>query len=86
MTWPCDRGCCSRATGSGTPPPILELLRKAASSDLDDFFVFLIGDSILDLDAAPSGGARYPVEARMDGRTFTKFHLDVSAGDVLREP
>lgn len=65
---------------------ILELLRKAASLDLDDFFVFLIGDSILDLDAAPSGGARYPVEARMDGRTFTKFHLDVSAGDVLHEP
>jgi hypothetical protein len=26
------------------------------------------------------------VEARLAGRTYVKFHLDVSAGDVLREP
>lgn len=65
---------------------ILESLRNAAVLDLDDFFVFQIGDPVQDLDAAPYGGARYPVEARMDARTFAKFHLDVSSGDVLREP
>ncbi len=65
---------------------ILEWLRQSASIDLHDFFTFLIGDPILDLDAAPYGGARFPVEARMDARGFAKFHLDVSAGDVLREP
>ena len=40
----------------------------------------------MDLDAAPYGGARYPVAAQMAGRRFANFHLDVSAGDVLREP
>jgi len=65
---------------------ILETLRTGAALDLHDFFVFQIGDPIQDLDAAPYGGARYPVEARMDARTFAKFHLDVSSGDVLREP
>jgi hypothetical protein len=38
------------------------------------------------LEAAPYGGARFPVDARLAGRTFAKFHLDVSTGDVLREP
>jgi hypothetical protein len=65
---------------------MLETLRDGAALGLQDFFVFQIGDPIQDLDAAPYGGARYPVEARMDARTFAKFHLDVSSGDVLREP
>ena len=34
----------------------------------------------MDLDAAPYGGARYPVESRLDGRAFVKFHsMSVSA-------
>jgi hypothetical protein len=53
---------------------------------LADFFTFVFGGSSLDLDAAPYGGARFPVDARLAGRTFAKFHLDVSTGDVLREP
>ena len=36
-----------------------------------------------DLDAAPYGGARYPIEARLDNRTLTTFHLDVGVGDAL---
>jgi hypothetical protein len=39
-----------------------------------------------DLDAAPYGGARYPVETRLDVRTFVTFHLDVGIGDALVEP
>ncbi|MDD2709263.1 MAG: nucleotidyl transferase AbiEii/AbiGii toxin family protein [Verrucomicrobiae bacterium] len=65
---------------------VLELLQKAVEVDCNDFFVFTINLPVLDLDAAPYGGARYPVDANMDGRNFVKFHLDVSAGDVLREP
>lgn len=65
---------------------VLESLREAGNLDLQDFFTFVFGDAMQDLDAAPSGGARFPVEARLAGRTFAKFHLDVSAGDVLREP
>jgi len=40
----------------------------------------------MDLDAAPSGGARFPVEARMDERIFARFHLDTGIGDVVIEP
>lgn len=62
------------------------LLQSAASVDLQDGFEFTIGEPTMDLDAAPYGGSRFPVDAQMAGRRFANFHLDVSAGDVLREP
>jgi hypothetical protein len=65
---------------------VLESLRDAGNLDLHDFFTFVFGDATQDLDAAPYGGARFPVDARLAGRIFAKFHLDVSTGDVLREP
>ena len=65
---------------------VLEMLREAAGTDSRDYFTFLIGEAVQDLDAAPYGGARFPVEVRLAGRTFAKFHLDVSTGDVLCEP
>ncbi len=65
---------------------VLEMLREAGQLDLQDFFTFVVGEATQDLDAAPYGGARFPVEARLAGRTFVNFHLDVSTGDVLREP
>lgn len=65
---------------------VLEALREAGQLDLQDFFAFIFGNATQDLDAAPYGGARFPVDARLAGRTFVKFHLDVSTGYVLREP
>jgi hypothetical protein len=65
---------------------LLEELREQVSKDLGDYFVFMVGLSIMDIDAAPYGGARYPIDARMDGRTFVKFHLDVGVGDAVMEP
>jgi hypothetical protein len=65
---------------------IRSLLELAAGIDLQDAFEFTIGEPTMDLDAAPYGGSRYPVEAQMAGRRFANFHVDVSAGDVLREP
>ena len=65
---------------------VRDLLAEAVSLDLEDGFVFVIGEPGLDLDAAPYGGSRFPVDARMAGRRFISFHVDVSAGDVLREP
>jgi hypothetical protein len=62
------------------------MLRLAAAINLDDGFEFAIGAPTLDLDAAPYGGARFPVDAQMAGRRFAQFHLDVSSGDVLSEP
>jgi hypothetical protein len=65
---------------------VLESLREAGNLNLHDFFTFVFGHATQDLDAAPYGGARFPVDARLAGRTFAKFHLDVSTGDVLSEP
>ena len=65
---------------------IRTLLQRAAGIDLQDAFEFTIGEPTMDLDAAPYGGFRYPVQAQMAGRSFAGFHLDVSAGDILREP
>lgn len=65
---------------------LLEELREQASKDMGDYFVFMIGISIMDIEAAPYGGARYPVDAKMDGRTFIKFHLDIGVGDAVMEP
>jgi hypothetical protein len=65
---------------------MLEKLQEAAALSRDDFFVYTIGEPISDLDAAPYGGARFPVEARVDGRVFVGFHLDVGIGDAVMEP
>lgn len=65
---------------------ILKALTVSAARDLGDFFSFSIGEAMLDLDAAPYGGARFPVEALLDDRTFVRFHLDVGAGDVVLAP
>ena len=65
---------------------LLAALDKAAAVGLKDFFAFTVGASMKDLDAAPYGGARFPVEARMDGRTFVEFHIDIAAGDVVMTP
>ena len=65
---------------------ILKALSVSAARDLGDFFSFNIGEAMLDLDAAPYGGARFPVEALLDDRTFVRFHLDVGAGDVVLGP
>ena len=76
----------SSADWDANAPSILETLREAGQLDLKDFFTFVFGTATQDLDAAPYGGARFPVDARLAGRTFVKFSLDVSTGDVLREP
>ncbi len=75
-----------RAKGEALNLRILEMLQTAAALDKADFFVFVIGEPTMDLDGAPYGGARYPVECRMDGRVFARFHLDVGVGDTLIEP
>jgi Nucleotidyl transferase AbiEii toxin, Type IV TA system len=65
---------------------VLEKLQEAAAFSSGDFFVYTIGEPISDLDAAPYGGARFPVEARIDGRVFVGFHLDIGIGDAVMEP
>ncbi len=65
---------------------VREMLQNAANISLGDWFEYTIGSPVMDMEAAPYGGARYPVEARMDARVFSRFHLDVGIGDAVMEP
>ncbi|HEY3439695.1 MAG TPA: nucleotidyl transferase AbiEii/AbiGii toxin family protein [Paludibaculum sp.] len=65
---------------------VREMLQRLAGMPLGDWFEYTIGPPIMDLIAAPYGGARYPIEARMDGRVFARFHLDAGIGDVVMQP
>ena len=62
------------------------MLQEAAAARFDDYFEFLLGEAREDLDGAPEGGSRYPVQARMDGRDFARFPVDVGIGDEVIEP
>jgi hypothetical protein len=63
-----------------------ETLQLAALAPQSDFFTFVVGEATMDMDQAPEGGARFPVDARLDGRTFVKFHVDLGVGDEVIEP
>ena len=65
---------------------VLRALRIAAELSLEEFFEFRIGHPARNLAGGPYGGARYPVDSLMDGRTFVKFHVDISVGDILVAP
>ena len=75
------------------PPPaapdLLDELQRAAELDMGDFFAFTVSApaSRGHLAGPPLGGFRFSVEARLDGRRFDRFPLDVGQGDVtVREP
>jgi hypothetical protein len=80
------QGVPAAGDSDGVNRNVRNMLQSAADISLDDWFEYSIGPAVLDLDAAPYGGARYSVEARMDGRIFARFHLDAGIGDVLIEP
>ncbi|MCM2349685.1 MAG: nucleotidyl transferase AbiEii/AbiGii toxin family protein [Bacteriovoracaceae bacterium] len=65
---------------------IKETLIEKGRIDLGDFFEFLVTGPKMELDAAPYGGARFQVEALIDGKRFTIFDLDIGIGDVWIEP
>jgi hypothetical protein len=72
--------------GSDPVRAIREMLQAMADVSFDDWFEYTIGPPVMDLTAAPYGGARYSVETRMDGRIFARFHLDAGVGDVVIQP
>ena len=75
-----------RTISGSSGDALLGYLQEAGRRKLDDFFSFRVGSSMMDLDGAPYGGSRYPVDAAMAGRTFAKFHMDVGIGDVVLDP
>src|SRR6266849_2375041 len=74
------------SAGGDTNHVVREMLQSVADIPLGDWFEYAIGPPVMDLTAAPYGGARYPVEARMDERIFARFHLDAAIGDVVMQP
>jgi hypothetical protein len=65
------------------PPPtedLLDELQEAAEKDLGDFFVFRVSVP-KPMQGAPLGSLRFSVEARLAGKPFTGFALDVGQGD-----
>lgn len=74
------------ADGESLNLQMMEMLQTAAAMDNGDFFAFTVGEPTMDVDGAPYGGARFPVECRMAGRAFVRFHVDVGAGDPVIEP
>lgn len=65
---------------------LMIMLQEASRIELNDYFTFTFRPAMQELDGAPEGGCRFPVEAIMDGRPFVKFHIDIGVGDVLVEP
>lgn len=60
-----------------------EYLQQVAVRDLGDGFEFLIHRPREEPIGAPGGGVRCSVQARLAGKIFTRFHLDVGLGDVV---
>jgi hypothetical protein len=58
-------------------------LRRAASIKLADWFTFEVSHPSPVATGAPHGGLRFPVQCRLDGRDFERFHLDVGLGDPV---
>lgn len=65
---------------------LMIMLQETSSADLNDYFTFAFRPAMQELDGAPEGGFRFPVEAIMDGRPFVKFHMDIGIGDALIDP
>lgn len=62
---------------------ILNDLRDLADQDLNDHFIYRVGEAQIDLENAPYGGARYPVSALVDNKLYVRFQLDVGADFLL---
>jgi hypothetical protein len=78
-----DLACDTDAAG-GSKPAHLEIVRdrlqEAAARDLGDFLIFRVGAAARLIEAAPEGGARFPVVVLLAGREDGRFHVDVGLG------
>jgi len=63
---------------------VREQLQIAAECDLGDGFQFRV--RLSKRAGLPGGGIRFAVEARLAGRVFARFHLDMGLGDTVLDP
>jgi Nucleotidyl transferase AbiEii toxin, Type IV TA system len=68
---------------AGDTASLRDLLQDALELDAGDWFAFLVGLQSASFDSPPQGGARFPVEARLDSRQFATFSVDIGLGDVI---
>lgn len=61
-------------------------LTNAAMLDLGDWFTFAVRANSAALPGPGEGGVRFFVTARLDGRIFESFHVDVGSDDPIVEP
>jgi predicted nucleotidyltransferase component of viral defense system len=61
---------------------ILQELQTLARINLNDYFIYQIGQSQSDIENAPYGGSQHNVSVFIDSTLFVEFHLDVG-GDFL---
>jgi hypothetical protein len=57
------------------------ILAAAATLDLGDWFTFTVQSTSSALPGLGEGSLRFSVSARLDGRLFESFHVDVGSGD-----
>ena len=62
-----------------------QILTRAASLDLQDWFSFTVRPDPAALPGPGHGGLRFFVTALVAGRTFESFHIDVGSGDPVIE-
>lgn len=72
----------SAVPGESTLDTIRDRLQEAVEIELGDSLSYRIGPPKQELTNAPHGGARYPCEAILVGKSYAKFHIDVGFGDV----
>jgi len=74
----------------GTPEEqqeiLLEKLRDCSLSSAHDHFEFRIESAKKQIEAAPYGGFRFPIQSVIAGKLFVSFSLDVGFGDAITPP
>jgi hypothetical protein len=79
-----DLTCSSSAsTLAGRVTAIRDQLQDAAEAEMDDYLSYRIASPSSELTGAPLGGARFPCEAFLAGKTYGRFHLDLGFGDEI---
>ncbi len=80
-----DLAVASTAEGPPTdfPGDVRDRLQEAADVDLGDYLSFRVGTPRRELTHAPGGGARFPCQAVLVGKTYARFLIDVGGGDAL---
>ena len=65
---------------------MLDALQEVANKKLEDFFVFVVGEPTMRLEAIPNGGYRFPVESHLGGRLFEKFTVNIVSSAMVIDP